>query len=83
MYSQAVLLLRKLQGSEICSMQKNSWKFFEQIVTVACFHVILFTMHEKHIAREVYLEHPQRYMMTFSIGQFWEKKLYHRCSKYT
>ena len=49
---------------------KNSCKIFEQIVTVACFHIILFTMHEKHIAREVYLEHPQRYMMTFSIGQF-------------
>ena len=26
-------------------------------------YVIIFTMHEKHIAREPYLESPQRYMM--------------------
>ena len=43
-------------------------------------------MHEKHIAREAYLEFPQRYMtffakelMILNLKLFLQKKLYHRC----
>ena len=71
MYFQIVLSLRILQEIRDMWYIKNTWKIFEQIVTVVYLYVILFIIHEKHISREAYLESPQRYM----IGFFLRKEL--------
>ena len=51
----------------VYSVQVFYIKAFEQIVAAffSCYfiYVIIVRVHEKHIAREVYLESPQRYMM--------------------
>ena len=65
MYFQIVFSLRILQEIRDMLYIKKYLKIFEQIVKVVYLYVILFIIHEKNIAREAYLESPQRYMMEF------------------
>ena len=63
---------------------KNLW---EDCCCCYFIYFIIFIMHGKHIAREAYLESPQKYMMELfekelmilSLKLFSQKKLYHRC----
>ena len=49
--------------------QKNRWKIFERIFTVAYLNVISFINHEKDTTTEVYTELSQASMMEFFYEQ--------------
>ena len=54
----------ELQGIRYLFLRKvNVWKILKQILNVAYPHVVSFTVHEKDIATEVYLEPSQTYIL--------------------